>query len=84
MAFDSDNNLYISNERGDALQGNILKFKYQNQGQVSWLTDTNDFIEQSLLELINSGDKENIAFSTKYVQDLEIVLGKQILIGKAA
>jgi hypothetical protein len=29
MAFDSENNLYISNERGDALEGNILKFIYQ-------------------------------------------------------
>lgn len=29
MAFDSDNNLYISNERGDAIRSNILKFLYQ-------------------------------------------------------
>ena len=29
MAFDSDSNLYISNERGDATQGNVLKFVYQ-------------------------------------------------------
>ncbi len=28
IAFDSDNNLYISNERGDATNGTILRFKY--------------------------------------------------------
>jgi uncharacterized protein YjiK len=29
IAFDSQNNLYISNEKGKAKQGNILKFSYQ-------------------------------------------------------
>jgi uncharacterized protein YjiK len=29
MAFDSANNLYISNERGNVVQGNVLKFIYQ-------------------------------------------------------
>ena len=29
IAFDKDNNLYISNEKGDALNGTILRFKYK-------------------------------------------------------
>jgi uncharacterized protein YjiK len=29
IAFDSQNNLYISNEKGKAKQGNVLKFSYQ-------------------------------------------------------
>ena len=31
IAFDKDNNLYISNEKGDALNGTILRFKYQKK-----------------------------------------------------
>jgi hypothetical protein len=31
MAFDNENNLYISNEGNDLRNGNILKFKYQNK-----------------------------------------------------
>jgi hypothetical protein len=50
----------------------------------AWLSESNDFIETALLELINSGDKDNIAFSKNYIKDLETILGKKALMAKAA
>jgi hypothetical protein len=51
---------------------------------MAWLSESNDFIESALLELINSGESDNIAFSKNYIHDLQAILSKDALMGKAA
>ncbi len=51
---------------------------------MAWLSESNDFIETALIELINSGNKDNIAFSKNYIHDLESILGKKAVMSKAA